>query len=203
MKRHHWLATSLLAVALGLHTGAATAKDHPWARSYDMEKAKEYQQAIEAIRSFTKTPTTAEYAWLRVAWLEYLNGDYRDSIKAYREALSLNPRSLDARMGLTLPLLALKRYAEAADQAQKAVDEAPGNYTANTRLAYCDWVLGRWQHLEKRARIMTGLFPAETDPWLYLARAKTKLGDASAARSAYRQLLIRWPGNAEAHNALR
>ena len=43
-------------------------------------------------------------------WLHYLAGDYNDSQGDYKRALQSNPRSLDAQIGVALPLLSQQRW---------------------------------------------------------------------------------------------
>lgn len=188
----------MACILLPLATSSAHAGESPWEKSYALAKQKQYEKAASVIQGFTRKQQTAEFAWLRIGWLRYRAGHYDGALSAYQHALAINPNSLDALLGETLPLLAQKRYRAAARQASLALDQSPGNYTAETRLAYCQWVLGQWENLEQLARGMTRQFPSESGGWIYLARAKAHQGDTNAARYDYQQVLMRWPGNQEA-----
>ena len=198
MRTIKWLLVSGIGLLSATPAFAVT-----WEQTYQLETNGDYAQAAKLTHQFTGSAQTAQFAWLRIGWLEYNAGHYGSSLRAYRHSLALNPHSLDAILGQTLPLLAEKHYAEAAEEAQKALAQSPGNYTAAKRLAYCDWKLGRWHQLERVARSLARQFPGETTGWLYLARAMVEQGHTRAAAANYRRVLIRTPSNLEARHALK
>lgn len=187
-----------------MHTAKAeTSPELAWSQSYLLESKQRYAEALEIIRPFTNNQQMAELARLREGWLLYLEGQYSEAIVSYSHALKLNPKSLDARLGLTLPLMAQNRWQEALQQSQLATHEASGNFTAQMRLLSCEYALKKWDLLTHHAEALTQQFSSESLPWLYLAYAQYYRGDLSAAHQSYQQVLVRDPNNVQAKKGLQ
>jgi tetratricopeptide (TPR) repeat protein len=180
-----------------LASGAASGQD-PWAASYQLEAQGEYVAAIEALAVIMEADAAHEFAVLRTAWLRYLDGDYNASIRGYRRALELNAQSLEARLGLTLPLLAQQRWREAAGVAQEVLAFAPWNYYAHLRLMVAEEGQRQWQTLARHAREAGARYPSDPTILVYLARAESRQGNLPAALAAYAAVLERVPGHEEA-----
>jgi len=180
-----------------LASGAASGQD-PWAASYQLETEGEYAAATEALAVIIEADSAHEFAILRTAWLRYLDGDYNASIRSYRRALELNPQSLEARLGLTLPLLAQQRWREASGVAQEVLALAPWNYYAHLRLMVAEEGQRQWQTLVRHARDAAARYPSDPTILVYLARAESRRGNLSAALAAYAAVLERIPAHEEA-----
>jgi tetratricopeptide (TPR) repeat protein len=139
---------------------------------------------------------------LRTGWLQYRLGKWDASIFAYRNALSRNPHSMDARLGEVLSLLAAQRWGEAERGAQAALDLEPNNYTALLRLAVAQEAQKNWNGLGKTGTLLTTYYPSDYLSYLYLARAHAWLGKSSDAAKAYGAVLSRYPGYLEAKSYL-
>ncbi len=173
-----------------------------YAASYKLEAKGQLDSALNVLADQLAHNPADEYVLLRAGWLNYRLGHFQASEVDYRNSLTLNPQSLDARMGVTLPLMAEGRWRESLLYAQQVQQMAPGNYDASIRVLLCEQMLKNWSGLRAQAINMTHEFPAESDPWLYLARAASALGDNKASRKAYGQVLFRVPEQAEAVHAL-
>ena len=187
-----------LAVLLALASAPAQAQDSAWQNSYQLAADGKYYEAIIALDRVPANGPDAELKTLRRGWLYYLSGSYNESIREYRLAIERNSRSVDARIGVTLPLLALKRWREAALNARSALDLAPNNYTALLRLTLAQEGLQQWNDMARTTAIMIASYPSEAIPYAYLARAKVALGQRSDAIAAYTAVLVRNPDNPEA-----
>lgn len=174
-----------------------------WQQSYESEAAGDYAGAMRALEPMLESQPGNEFVILRTAWLKYLNGDYNASLRDYRRALELNEQSLDAMLGITLPLLAQRRWREAAAQAQQALTVAPFNYYAHVRLMVAEEGLQQWRTLADHAADMTMRYPSDATFFVYLARARAWQGNVAAARAAYDHVLERAPGHEEAAAYLR
>ncbi|MFO1080200.1 MAG: tetratricopeptide repeat protein [Reyranellaceae bacterium] len=192
----------LLALALGsLPIVASAQNDSRFAASYKLETEKRYDAAAAEIAALAESGN--ELARLRLGWLAYLAGRYNDSINHYNIALQLNPNAIDARLGITLPLLAQQRWQDAAGQARQVLQLSPWDYTAHVRLMVAEEGLKQWTTLESHARELARIYPADATALVYLARARAWQRNTVGARQAYAQVLERFPGNEEARSFLK
>jgi predicted Zn-dependent protease len=140
----------------------------------------------------------AELKTLRRGWLLYLQGSYDESIREYGFAIQRNSKSIDARVGITLPQLALKRWSDAAQNANAALKLAPNHYTALLRLALALEGLKSWDEMAKVTTTLATAYPTDATAYVYLARAKAWQGKVDEAVAAYAAVLVRYPGHLEA-----
>lgn len=189
-----------LSIGLGLLSTLAIADDgsNQWASSYALEASGQYEQAAALMVPEMDHGKASEFALLRYGWLNYLQGNYNDSIRAYTRALERNARSLDARLGISLPLLAQKRWKEASRYLQQVLAQSPLNYTAHVRLMICEEGQRKWETLEKHAHNMASYYPSDATILVYQARAHAWLGNKEDAAKAYKRVLIRDTDNVEA-----
>ncbi|MBF0381075.1 MAG: tetratricopeptide repeat protein [Magnetococcales bacterium] len=201
----------LLVIALGADRARAADEEDktaveekakkpltPWGQSYQLEAEKKYEKAIKAIKPYLKIKDDIELANMRVAWLEYLQGNYNDAINGYEKALSINPKSIDAKLGLTLPLMAQKRYREVRSHLNKLLKTSPWNYAAHKRLLVIDEIQGKWKHMTKHAKALSKRYPNDTTALVYLARGYAWQDNKTMAISSYTRVLLRIPGHLEA-----
>lgn len=183
-----------------LLTPVAYAQDATLQNSYTLEAQGKYQEAMNALLAAeNKSPeANASFIISRRGWLAYLLGSYGESAKYYKAALERNPKSIEARLGATLPLLAQQRWKEAALYAKQVIGESAWDVSAHLRLMQAEEGLREWRTLEEHARSFTDRYPADVNAWVYLARAQAWQGDNQAAQNTYQRVLDRIPGNLEA-----
>lgn len=196
MKLHSLVVA--IGIALALQSSLVSAQEAVWQSSYQLEAAGKYTEALAAIEAVAANGPDAELKLLRRGWLYYLPGRFDESIREYRLAIERNPKSVDARLGLTLPLLAAKRWREAEQAAQAALSLAPNHYTALLRLVVALEAQHDWAIMTKAATTMVTSYPSDASAYVYLARANAWLGKRDEAVAAYSAALSRYPGHLEA-----
>lgn len=174
-----------------------TAKN-VWEESYSLETNKKYAEAAQVLKSTYEKSPKDEFVLIRLGWLNYLMGSYNVSTDYYSKALAVNSDSIDARLGLTLPLMAQQRWKEAALYAKQVIDMANWSFTANTRLMICQSGQALWEELEKHATEFIKHYPSDPTAFVFLGRAQAMQGKKEQAIKSYQQALVRAPTNAEA-----
>ncbi len=169
-----------------------------WEQSQQLEAKGDYLSAASLLEPLLKQGTEKEFAYLRYGWLHYLQGRYDTAVIAYLKALKLNPQSIDARLGLSLPLLAQGRWQEASANLKQITAVSPWDYTAHVRLLVAEEGLHKWADLARHAELLNRRYPSDTTILVYLARAQAWLGHKSEAKQAYQQVLMRIPQHVEA-----
>lgn len=171
------------------------AEVNPWKESYRLEKIYQYDTALSVLKNIS---SKNELVTLRRGWLNYLKGAHSESISHYKKAIQNNANSLDARLGIILPLLQQQRWREAAQNANKVLEIAPWNYYAHVRLMVTEEALKKWSELAKHANAIHQKYPSDSTVLIYLARANHKLGNKKAAQDAYKKVIELIPDNFEA-----
>ena len=179
----------------GFGMSSSYAEVDPWKESYRLEKTYQYDAAINALKGVS---SDNELAKLRRGWLYYSMGSYSKSIEHYKFAIKSNQNSIDARLGIILPLLEQGRWREAAQNANKVIEISPWNYYAHIRLMHAEQALKQWDELSKHALAVHQRYPSDATVLIYLARANLSLDNQPAAKKYYRKVLELFPDNFEA-----
>ena len=183
-----------------IFNNAYAANSDFWSESYKYEAEGKYQEAAAIIEKNLNKSGDKEFALIRYAWLNYLLGNYDDSISNYQKAIAINPDSIDAKLGITIPLLAKQSYTKAKRYAKQVLEVSPWNYTAHMKIMLCEQGQKRWATLKNHAYSLAKHYPTDTTIFVFLARAHANLGEGSEAIDAYKKVLIRYPGHYEALN---
>ncbi len=169
-----------------------------WAESYAQEARGDFAAAIESINAIINAEPSHEFAVMRRAWLHYLNGQYNNSIRDYQRAMEINDQSLEARLGIMLPLLAQQRWRQAANYGAETIRLSPWNYYAHLRLMVAEEGQRQWQTLARHAAETAKRYPSDPTFLVYWARALARQGNVSEAAVIYEKVLERVPSHEEA-----
>ncbi len=198
----HLRLLTLLFLILAAPAFAEENLDDFWNESYRQEALGKYQAAMEVMNNWLHLHPNHEFSIMRRGWLYYLQGKHNESIKDYQKALSLNDKSLEARLGMMLPLMAQNKWREAMVYGRQIDELAPWNYYAHVRMLRCEEALEQWNTLADHALQVYLRYPSDATIIVYLARAYEKLGNARGAEKAWLDVLERVPGHVEASQYL-
>ena len=171
------------AALLFLAAASAWADESPWQKSYRLEATGKYAEAAAALDG--ASGGDADLALMRRGWLAYLQGRYNEAMDFYGRASKMNPKSLEAQLGITLPLMAQQRWREAASHARQVIAESSWDYTAHLRLMIAEEGLRDWKSLAEHAERVSEHYPADATTLVYLARAQAWMGNTKAAKETY------------------
>jgi len=181
----------------------ALAAEDPFQSSYDREAALDYQGALDALERTEGQGITGYTASIRRGWLNYLLGSYADATVHYREALAVYPNSVEARQGLMLPLMALRRWTDVQRVADEVLAQAPGDYPARSRKAWAQYNGGRYAEAATTYRSLLGDYPSDVDMACGLGWALLKMGDREGAKRAFQSVLIIAPSHVSANQGMQ
>ncbi len=170
--------------------------------SYRYEKLQNYEMAIKALMPVYKEYPKGYTVNLRLGWLYYLWGKYRNSIEHYQIAMEVAPYSVEARLGYMLPLLAQGRYAEVEKVAYQILKTDYYNYYANLRLAYALRMQKKYDLASEVARKMLVLYPTDVQFLVELALDYIGMGQKDKGYSILWDVLILQPDNETAKKVL-
>ena len=198
------IQTFSLLLTLLLTTGPSVAQNSDSdaiRQSYRYESNGKYQQALKAMAGMSEVQSSY-FLTLRRGWLLYLTGQYADSASAYTTAAKKAPKSIEPLLGKMLPLMALRRWKDAATVGQKIIKSAPKNYLANSRIAWCDYNLGRFAEAKTRYQNLLALYPADVEMRAGYGWALLKQGQKPQAKQQFNAVLAISPDHASARAGL-
>ncbi|MBO86140.1 MAG: hypothetical protein CL927_12345 [Deltaproteobacteria bacterium] len=197
-----WIRFTVAAMVLGV-TSAAVASDDPrlYQASYDLESIQDYAGALGKMDQIGGEQQGYVYH-LRRGWLLYLLGRHGDSAAAYRAAVEAAPDSLEARQGLVLPLMAMKRWLDAEAVCVELLSAAPTDYRGNSRLAFILYSMGRYGAAADRYEVVLTLYPSDVEMRAGLGWSLLKQGKTAEARSAFEAVLQVAPSHVSAREGL-
>lgn len=190
-----------ILITLFFITFTCNADDSVWKRSHDMEAKGDYEGAAAIIKPWAAS--NDEYATLRYAYLKYMQGEYNESIEYYEKAIKLNPKSLSAKLGITLPQIAQGRWRQVKIYTRQVLVRSDWDYTAHLRLMMAEEATKKWHTLDRHAGGLIEIYPGDTASQVYLARANAWQGDVPVAKAAYKEVLHRSPDHIEAETYLK
>ncbi len=191
-----------LATLCGLCMAAALSAT-PVQDSYTLEGERNFAKALELMEGLAASEPRNYLAHLRAGWLAYLSGQYVKSEVFYRKALVIAPDSIEPRMGLMLPLMALGRYVEAETAGRSGMEKDPKNYTIRSRLAQIYYLSGQFAASEKMYGELSTDYPSDGEMLLGLGWAQLKQGKKPQAKETFGRAGQVLPGNPRVTEGLK
>ncbi len=171
--------------------------------SYRYEKMGAYKDAIRCLLPIQKEYPKFYLVNLRLGWLYYLYGKYANSISYYEKALQLRPNSFEAILGLSLPLMAQKRWSRVESLMNRLISMDPYNYYGNLRLAISLRLQNKANLAEKVMRKMLLRYPSSVLFWVELGRDLWWQGKKEQTRNVFKKVLLLDPENVVAREILQ
>ncbi|MFO0757965.1 MAG: tetratricopeptide repeat protein [Byssovorax sp.] len=187
-----------LGIGLAGMSGEAGAGDTAadlFQKSYDYEAVGKLNDALGALDQLPSPRHECYVAHLRRGWLLSRLGRSPESIDAYGKAITAEPRSVEAKVGVLVPLMALRRWADTEAMAREALKLDPGNYLAGLRLAFSVYSLGRYAESAMLYRKLLDAYPSDVEVRAGLGWALLKSGKAADAAKEFREVLEIAPKN--------
>jgi len=163
--------------------------------SYAFERRGEYTKAIKAMMPVYASYPKSYTVNLRLGWLYYLNKNFANSIKHYETALKVAPYSVEAMLGLSLPLMAQEKWHEVEELMYRILKEDYYNYYGNLRLAIALIHQRKFKDASRIAKKMLYLYPTDVNFLNVLGEASFYQGKKDYARSIFNSVLVLSPKN--------
>ena len=170
--------------------------------SYVLEAEGDYQKAWEVMCEIQEEEKSKYIYQLRIGWLTYMTGNYAASKNAYRKAVTLKPQSLEARLGLLLPLLASGNYVDVKQTAAEVLEVDPLNYLGNLRLASAFYQTGKYMNAAICYERLKSIYPGDLSIMSGLAWCKLKERNLREAKKLFYSILEVAPNYPQAREGL-
>jgi tetratricopeptide (TPR) repeat protein len=201
-----WISLTLVAAVLGASIATAGADGgaaDQFQLSYDREAQGKLPDALAAMDALPAPQQAGYVAQLRRGWLLYGLGRSPEAIDAYGKAIALEPRSVEARVGVLLPAMALRRWTDVEAGAREVLKLDAGNYLGNLRLAFALYNEGRYPEAEGVYRRLAEAYPSDVEVRSGLGWSLLKAGKGSDAAAEFRAVLDVAPRNVLAAQGLK
>ena len=172
-------------------------------QSYEEEARGNYQEAILVLTQAGRAGDNSYLYHLRLGWLQYLASKYTDSVNSYRKAAILGKDSIEAKLGLMLPLMAQGKWSDAEKVAKEILSLEQLSYLANSRLAYIYYNLNQYKEAESYYRKILVYYPGDIEMQAGLAWTLLKQNKREAAEKVFDEILRYVPNHVSANVGMK
>lgn len=170
-------------------TPSGTPAARVWKASYTAESAGQFQAALSALTELPAPQRDGYFASFRRGWLLYRLNQHAESVAAYKLAAVAEPASIEARVGLLLPLMALTRWNDVAALAEDVLKRDPENYLALQRLAFAKFSSEHFPEAEVVYRRLVEHYPSDIEMRAALGWVCLRMGKQKEAVGLFKQVL--------------
>jgi tetratricopeptide (TPR) repeat protein len=172
-----------------------------FAKSYQVEKDKDYKNAITALREgFDSTQYESN---LRMGWLHYASGFYKGSLSYYKKALAKLPNSEEAKLGLVLPTTVIGTTDEVIAIYKSVLEKNAGNTACCYNLGYIYYNAKDYKNALMYFKKIIDLYPFDYDGLLMTAWTNYQLGNKTEATDLFYKVLLYSPTDQSAVEGLK
>jgi len=172
-------------------------------QSYEEEAKGNYQEAIFVLMQASRAGDNSYLYHLRLGWLQYLASKYPDSVNSYRKAAILGKDSIEAKLGLMLPLMAQGKWSDAEKVAKEILSLEHLSYLANSRLAFIYYNLNQYKEAEAYYRKILVYYPGDIEMQAGLAWSLLKQNKKEAAEKVFDEILRYVPNHVSANAGMK
>jgi tetratricopeptide (TPR) repeat protein len=178
----------------------STSVTDAFSKSYQSETKSDFKSAIGAL-----TPVYDKSSYemnLRMGWLYYKAGSYKESQSYYQLAIDLKPNAIEAKFGYVYPAYALGNMNEVVAQYSKILTIDPQNTTANYRMGMISYDKKDYQVAYKYFDKVVTLYPFSYDALIMYAWSSYRVGKKDDAKILFDRVLCLSPGDKSALEGL-
>ena len=187
------IASILVFAFIVTMANAQTSRQNVFAKSYDFEKAGNYNAAIKELTVLYKADDY--FVNLRMGWLCYLAKQYNKSISYYEKAIALKTYAIEAKFGLIKPLSAIENWDKVKAQYHEILKIDPQNTVANYWLGVIYYNRKDYPNANKFFEKVVNLYPLDYDSVIMLAWTKLRLGKTGEAKVLFNHALTLRPND--------
>ena len=177
-----------------------TKLQEAFGESYKLEAQGDFKLAADEIKVLYKEESYEIN--LRLGWLNYMAGNFNESIAFYKKAMELMPYADETKFGYIFPLSALGRWDEVIEMYNKILENSPHNTKAMYYLGTIYYNRLRYDKALSQFKQIVDLYPFDYDGLLMYAWTNLKLGNKKEAKDLFQKVLLNKPNDASALEGL-
>lgn len=169
-------------------------------KNYELLNKQDYKGAISVLKEVYDS--TSYELNLRLGWLNYSAGLYKEALGFYKKAISLRPKAVEPKFGIAYPLGALGNTNSLIEQYQGILAIDPQNSVANYRMGYIYYEKKDYASALSYFKKLVDHYPFSYDGLLMFAWTNLKLGKTAEAKTLFNKVLLLSPGDKSATEGL-
>lgn len=178
---------------------AQNSREDLFSKSYEYEENRQFSEAISVLK---KVNADIYAINLRLGWLYYCNGEYKNSLLYYSKAIQLRPTSIEARLGFVLPAAKLKEWSKVGAQYDAILKLDPNNSKANYYRGLIFYNIGEYKKATPFLDRVEKLYPFDYDIVILSAWNSYYLKEYAKAKKMFNQAILIQPNSASAKEGL-
>src|ERR1035437_3751652 len=171
-----------------------------FSQSYDYEAIAKYDAAITSIN--TVYSATSYEINLRMGWLNYLAGKYKESVSFYQKAIALMPAATEPKWAIINPYSKLENWNEIEKTYLSILKTDPKNASANYNLGLIYYYRKDYFSAKKYLDVSLNLSPFGYNNMLMSAWTNYYLGNKNEATTLFNKTLLYSPNDKSALEGL-
>lgn len=193
------IAAIILITAINVQAQDKTLMN-AFSQSYDYEAIKKYDAAISSLN--TVYNASSYEINLRLGWLNYLAGKYKESVAFYQKAIVLMPAASEPLWALINPFTKLENWNEVEKTYLSILKLDPKNSSANYNLGLIYYYRKDYLNAKKQFDISLNLYPFDYNNMLMSAWTNYFLGNKNEAKTLFNKTLLYSPNDKSALEGL-
>ncbi|WP_457617794.1 tetratricopeptide repeat protein [Lutibacter sp.] len=171
-----------------------------FAKSYSLEAKGDFKLATNALK--TVYEDNSYETNLRLGWLNYMAGNFNESIIFYKKAIALMPYADEPKFGYIAPLAALGNWDEVINTYKQILENSPHNTKAMYYLGTIYYNHSQFDKAISYFKQVADLYPFDYDGLLMYAWSNLQLGMKKEAKVLFQKVLLNKPTDASATEGL-
>tara|TARA_R110001583_G_scaffold67308_3_gene192572 strand:- start:28560 stop:29189 length:630 start_codon:yes stop_codon:yes gene_type:complete len=169
-------------------------------KSYALEAKGNFKEAAAQLKAVYQANVYETN--LRLGWLNYMAGNFKESIAFYKKSMNIFPYADEPKFGYIFPLSALGRWDEVIVQYKEILTNSPNNTKALYYLGNIYYNRGQYDKAILNFQKVVDLYPFDYDGMLMYGWANLQLGKKKEAKVLFQKVLLNKPKDASALQGL-
>jgi tetratricopeptide (TPR) repeat protein len=178
----------------------AQSLEEAFSKSYTYETSTNYTEAINVLKA-VYNPKNYELN-LRLGYLNYEAKKYAESVEYYTKSVDLMPFSIEAKLGLALPLSITNNWKRITELYADILKIDPQNSTVLYRMGLISYNNKEYNSAYKYYEKLVNMYPFSYDGLLMYAWTNYQLGKFADAKILFNKILLLSPGDKSAKEGL-
>lgn len=171
-----------------------------FSKSYEFEMKGNYISAVDQLKSVYQENSYETN--LRLGWLNYMAGNFNESIAFYKKSIELMPYADEPKFGYTFPLSALGKWDEVVTVYNQILTNSSHNTRAMYYLGTIYYNRGQFDKAITYFKQIVDLYPFDYDGLLMYGWTNLRLGNKKDAKILFQKVLLNRPKDNSAKEGL-